>query len=839
MTARVCLASAVAFTNVYMTENYADVVKIDKKASFAVRYEAFDSSTLIKSVRNNFKHQSIVIMLSDSFFNDNSYGINYKTSALKNNFYDVTGMPLQYVMTDFSDRSNFEAYVSSFRNIDVFFIDNFNKVVDSNHFPDRLTGINLIYFDNLSKSANSHFKSIINKNSISMKMFANDPSQILFRSYGRALPTAVAAPPPPLISPAVDQRFRTFGTVAAPPPPVASAVIQRNGSLMPRTVSEYRTGQPSSYNLHSNSLSGHQDRRQCSFLPTPSASSYSSSMRRNDVLTLVRPNGAFTLIFKGIQHYELINIFGLARNSSFLVSLYEFNNHGEIIEKALRDNAHLIWDVEPDYLALANRDSIGPLIASCKFTNIFILQSETIRHDLISAVSNFGAEIRVTSNFDPANVNNAQFRDFVLVDLTIGSAVNCLNVLGTKLADLDLEPFNFAECINPLTPVASPVLLPTNEKLNNVRQGLNYLGLNRLEISVSRANVFTDSFDFFRRQFDADLKDSSISVSFTGEMGYDAGGLTRDWFSLLSKQMFNPDYVLFLSSETNQNVFIPNKNSHFNSLHLDYFSFVGLVIGKGIIENIQLNCHFSRSVYKAMLSKQPNILDLREVDGELFQSLFWILENDVTEALAGTAFTVDIDVFGSSTSIDLRPNGSNELLTEANKFEYVRLMVDFALVASIRPQMEAFLGGIRRMISSDSISNLSVKQLEQLISGNPTIDVQDWRENTMYVGYSSQSPQIIWFWQAVETLSQAERRDLLQFATGSPSVPLEGFSHLRNRGLIYLFKISRDSQNPHNRLPVAHTCFNTIDLPVYTSYETLLANLRIALRHSDQGFGMA
>ena len=200
---------------------------------------------------------------------------------------------------------------------------------------------------------------------------------------------------------------------------------------------------------------------------------------------------------------------------------------------------------------------------------------------------------------------------------------------------------------------------------------------------------------------------------------------------------------------------------------------------------------------------------------------------------------MDIDVFGSSTSIDLRPNGSNELLTEANKFEYVRLMVDFALVASIRPQMEAFLGGIRRMISSDSISNLSVKQLEQLISGNPTIDVQDWRENTMYVGYSSQSPQIIWFWQAVETLSQAERRDLLQFATGSPSVPLEGFSHLRNRGLIYLFKISRDSQNPHNRLPVAHTCFNTIDLPVYTSYETLLANLRIALRHSDQGFGMA
>ena len=138
MTARVCLASAVAFTNVYMTENYADVVKIDKKASFAVRYEAFDSSTLIKSVRNNFKHQSIVIMLSDSFFNDNSYGINYKTSALKNNFYDVTGMPLQYVMTDFSDRSNFEAYLPYFCGIDVFFIDNFNKIISLIACPESI-----------------------------------------------------------------------------------------------------------------------------------------------------------------------------------------------------------------------------------------------------------------------------------------------------------------------------------------------------------------------------------------------------------------------------------------------------------------------------------------------------------------------------------------------------------------------------------------------------------------------------------------------------------------------------------------------------------------------------
>ena len=173
-TARVCLASSAAFSNIYATENYSGVVKIDKKASFAVRYEALDSNTLIKSVRNNFKYQAIVVILTDAFFNDNNIGMSTKTNSLKDKFLRITGMPLQYVMIE--DRNHVSCLSCSlaFRHLGVFFVENFNKIIDSRYFPDRLTGINLIYFDNLDKMARRHLNEIINRESLSMKTITQD-----------------------------------------------------------------------------------------------------------------------------------------------------------------------------------------------------------------------------------------------------------------------------------------------------------------------------------------------------------------------------------------------------------------------------------------------------------------------------------------------------------------------------------------------------------------------------------------------------------------------------------------------------------------------------------------
>jgi E3 ubiquitin-protein ligase HUWE1 len=93
-----------------------------------------------------------------------------------------------------------------------------------------------------------------------------------------------------------------------------------------------------------------------------------------------------------------------------------------------------------------------------------------------------------------------------------------------------------------------------------------------------------------------------------------------------------------------------------------------------------------------------------------------------------------------------------------------------------------------------------------------------------------------WFWRAVRSFDQEERAKLLQFATGTSKVPLEGFSHLQGIGGKQKFQIHKDFGDV-SRLPSAHTCFNQIDLPLYESYEQLKERLLVSITEGATGFG--
>lgn len=68
-------------------------------------------------------------------------------------------------------------------------------------------------------------------------------------------------------------------------------------------------------------------------------------------------------------------------------------------------------------------------------------------------------------------------------------------------------------------------------------------------------------------------------MEFKGEEGEDAGGVSREWFNLLSKDIFYADYALFIPS-ANGATYQPSPHSHYNPDHIRYFKFIGRVIGK-------------------------------------------------------------------------------------------------------------------------------------------------------------------------------------------------------------------------------------------------------------------
>ncbi|KAK7735211.1 E3 ubiquitin-protein ligase tom1 [Cytospora paraplurivora] len=358
-----------------------------------------------------------------------------------------------------------------------------------------------------------------------------------------------------------------------------------------------------------------------------------------------------------------------------------------------------------------------------------------------------------------------------------------------------------------------------------------------LTVNVRRDNVFHDSYRTLAFKSDDEIKYGKLNVRFHGEEGVDAGGVTREWFAVLTRAMFNPDYALFTPVSADRTTFHPNKASHINEEHLHFFKFIGRIIGKAVYEGRLLECYFSRALYKRILGKPVSVKDMESFDPDYYKSLVWMLENDITGAVIET-FSVEEEEFGASKTVDLIENGSNIEVTNDNKHEYVRLIVEHKLLSSVKVQMEHFLQGFHGVIPADLIAIFNEQELELLISGLPDIDVDDWKSNTEYHNYTAASQQIQWFWRALRSFDKEERAKLLQFVTGTSKVPLNGFKELEGMNGINRFNIHRDYGNK-DRLPSSHTCFNQLDLPEYESYEALRTQLLKAITAGSDYFGFA
>ena len=123
-----------------------------------------------------------------------------------------------------------------------------------------------------------------------------------------------------------------------------------------------------------------------------------------------------------------------------------------------------------------------------------------------------------------------------------------------------------------------------------------------LAVHVRRDAVFEESFRELHRRSAEEWK-NRFYIVFEGEEGQDAGGLLREWYVIISREIFNPNYALFKTSSGDRVTYTINDFSHINSNHLCYFKFVGRVIAKAIYDNKLLECYFTRSFYKHILAK--------------------------------------------------------------------------------------------------------------------------------------------------------------------------------------------------------------------------------------------
>ncbi|XP_034028892.1 E3 ubiquitin-protein ligase HECW1 [Thalassophryne amazonica] len=360
-------------------------------------------------------------------------------------------------------------------------------------------------------------------------------------------------------------------------------------------------------------------------------------------------------------------------------------------------------------------------------------------------------------------------------------------------------------------------------------------GPGKIKLLIRREHLLEGTFNQVMAYSRKELQRNKLYVTFLGEEGLDYSGPSREFFFLLSQELFNPYYGLFEYSANDTYTVQISPMSAFVENHLEWFRFSGRILGLALIHQYLLDAFFTRPFYKALLRLPTDLSDLEYLDEEFHQSLQWMKDNDITDILDLT-FTVNEEVFGQVTERELKSGGSNIQVTEKNKKDYIERMAKWRVERGVVQQTEALVRGFYEVVDSRLVSAFDARELELVIAGTVEIDLSDWRTNTEYRGgYHDGHIVMRWFWAAVERFNNEQRLRLLQFVTGTSSVPYEGFAALRGSNGLRRFCIEKWGKV--TSLPRAHTCFNRLDLPPYPSYTMLYDKLLIAVEETST-FGL-
>ncbi|KAI9916240.1 hypothetical protein PsorP6_016910 [Peronosclerospora sorghi] len=346
-----------------------------------------------------------------------------------------------------------------------------------------------------------------------------------------------------------------------------------------------------------------------------------------------------------------------------------------------------------------------------------------------------------------------------------------------------------------------------------------------------------------RRQIDS--KGRLFSVKFRGEEGVDWGGVYREGATSMVDDLFSAHFNLFIlcpngqhDTGNNRGMYVPNPKCT-SPVAMNMFAFAGQLLGISLRTHGDFPFMFPSLVWKQLLGQTPSRADLEDTDAMFTQMLDGIAncEKDgiSTEAEFATAFAgLELRFTASSCTgeeMELVPNGRHMTVEFQNRLEYCRL-AELARLEECRAQIEAMAQGFATLFPRRVLTLLTWQELEILACGSPKIDLELWQRHTRYDGYTEDDPTVLLFWEALAEFSDAQRADFVRFAWGRSRLPRGKWPQP--------FKLSKKGGRDAIRsLPVAHTCFFSVELPPYTSRETMRSMLLATITFGLGGILMA
>ncbi|XP_033210790.1 probable E3 ubiquitin-protein ligase HERC4 isoform X2 [Belonocnema kinseyi] len=347
-----------------------------------------------------------------------------------------------------------------------------------------------------------------------------------------------------------------------------------------------------------------------------------------------------------------------------------------------------------------------------------------------------------------------------------------------------------------------------------------------LMLEVSRENIVDDTLRELSHYESRDLK-KPLRVKFRGEEAEDAGGVRKEFFMLLLKEILDTKYGMFKDYKETRTIWF----NEFSFEDVQMYYLIGVLCGLVIYNFIIINLPFPLALYKKLLQEPVGLGDINDMDPVFSKSLQDILDYERSdfEDVFGLNFEITREFYGAKKSVELIPGGSTIPVTLENKKEYVNLMVDYILNKSVEAQFTAFDKGFHKVCGGRVLKLFHSQELMAVVVGNENYDWQELERNASYKeGYTKDDPTVVLFWQVFHELTLEEKKKFLLFLTGSDRIPIQGMKAI---------KITIQPMSDEKYLPVAHTCFNLLDLPRYQTRKRLQYKLLQAIQQT-QGFSL-
>ncbi|XP_059970931.1 E3 ISG15--protein ligase HERC5 isoform X2 [Mesoplodon densirostris] len=355
------------------------------------------------------------------------------------------------------------------------------------------------------------------------------------------------------------------------------------------------------------------------------------------------------------------------------------------------------------------------------------------------------------------------------------------------------------------------------------QEGSEFALLPTFNLRVRRNYLIEDVLNQLNKFENEDLR-KELLVSFSGEIGYDYGGVRAEFFDCLFEEMTRPEYGMFTYPEEASYMWFPVKPK----FEKKRYFFFGVLCGLCLFSCNVANIPFPLALFKKLLDQAPSLEDLKELSPVLGKSLQTLLDDEGDDF--GEVFDIHFNVHWDKNDVDLIPNGSHITVDQTNKRDYVSKYVSYIFNISVKAVYEEFQRGFYKVCDKEIIEFFHPEELKDVIIGNTDYDWETFEKNARYEqGYDSSHPTIVMFWKALHKLTLEEKKKFLVFLTGTDRIQVKG---LKNMKITFCCP-----ENLNERDPIkAQTCFSVLYLPKYSTMERVEEALQVAI-NSNRGFG--